>query len=442
MRRILCLCLPRGAERRGTLHWLEWCRQFTPTVAIEAADGRARFLLDIGATSGLFGGEERLARALAAPLVREGFLPRMAIADTSGAASVLARRRSKRGVFISPPGRVLDSLRQLPLSALQLPADAMRWFPQLGIETVEDFERMPREDWRARFGDSLLRRWDEIMGLRPDPLFDSPMRPNVSAEAEADVPATDRESVVAFLASLIERVAAELRERDEGIFRLECRLHGESEETVFLLGVCRPTLSTRRLADLAALRLERIHFAEPVIRARVEALQTSPMEERQRSFWSDDDFAAEAPSTIEAAKLADLTDRLSQRLGADHVVRTRLTPDMQPELTYEERAWAARRWHRRLETRPLLPRPLRLFERPVRLVVLEDNGDGLPAGFRWLGRERRIASAVGPERIETGWWRHRPIARDYYRVETADGARFWLFRHSQSRQWFLHGTFE
>jgi len=55
---------------------------------------------------------------------------------------------------------------------------------------------------------------------------------------------------------------------------------------------------------------------------------------------------------------------------------------------------------------------------------------------------QRIVRTWGPERIQTGWWRGRWVARDYYRVETTSGERFWLFRRLSDGQWFLHGTFE
>ena len=38
--------------------------------------------------------------------------------------------------------------------------------------------------------------------------------------------------------------------------------------------------------------------------------------------------------------------------------------------------------------------------------------------------------------------RGRTIRRDYYRVETPTGQRFWLFRQLDESQWFLHGVFE
>jgi protein ImuB len=67
---------------------------------------------------------------------------------------------------------------------------------------------------------------------------------------------------------------------------------------------------------------------------------------------------------------------------------------------------------------------------------------GRPVAFTWRGREQRLAQVWGPERIETGWWREAPIRRDYYRVDTENGCRFWLFRRLSDGQWFLHGWFE
>jgi protein ImuB len=34
------------------------------------------------------------------------------------------------------------------------------------------------------------------------------------------------------------------------------------------------------------------------------------------------------------------------------------------------------------------------------------------------------------------------VRRDYYRVETAEGHRFWLFRDLVGGRWHLHGSFE
>jgi protein ImuB len=48
----------------------------------------------------------------------------------------------------------------------------------------------------------------------------------------------------------------------------------------------------------------------------------------------------------------------------------------------------------------------------------------------------------GPERIETGWWDGRDVARDYYIARDAAGAELWVFRERlPPHGWFLHGMF-
>jgi protein ImuB len=52
----------------------------------------------------------------------------------------------------------------------------------------------------------------------------------------------------------------------------------------------------------------------------------------------------------------------------------------------------------------------------------------------------------GPERIESGWWDGRGVARDYYIARRtpharSHGAKLWVFQERQSKRWYLHGVF-
>jgi protein ImuB len=59
-----------------------------------------------------------------------------------------------------------------------------------------------------------------------------------------------------------------------------------------------------------------------------------------------------------------------------------------------------------------------------------------------------VARAAGPERIALDWWQPGSgRTRDYYRVEDAEGRRFWLYREGfvdgrSPPAWYLHGLFE
>lgn len=57
----------------------------------------------------------------------------------------------------------------------------------------------------------------------------------------------------------------------------------------------------------------------------------------------------------------------------------------------------------------------------------------------------RKKKAIGPERISPEWWTEdsnwRRGLRDYWRVETQQGQRLWLFYTPQNPAWFVHGEF-
>ncbi len=96
-------------------------------------------------------------------------------------------------------------------------------------------------------------------------------------------------------------------------------------------------------------------------------------------------------------------------------------------------------------------RPIRLFERPEFLSdAVAEVPDGPPVQFRWRRVLHNVAAAEGPERIAMEWWRDDSgsrLTRDYFRVQTREGARVWLYRQglfgreTPQPAWFLHGVF-
>jgi protein ImuB len=96
------------------------------------------------------------------------------------------------------------------------------------------------------------------------------------------------------------------------------------------------------------------------------------------------------------------------------------------------------------------PRPVRLFQPPEPIEAAWLLPDDPPFHFNWRHRLHRVRRADGPERIAEEWWTAgaamtQAAIRDYYRVEDAEGRRFWLFRAGFSGdpppRWFLHGVF-
>ena len=89
----------------------------------------------------------------------------------------------------------------------------------------------------------------------------------------------------------------------------------------------------------------------------------------------------------------------------------------------------------------LRPRPLCLF--PPEPIAA--SGTRPPAQFRWRRMSLTTGRATGPERIAPEWWlpddNWRSGVRDYWKVDTTQGRRLWLFYTPQNPNWFVQGEF-
>lgn len=139
-----------------------------------------------------------------------------------------------------------------------------------------------------------------------------------------------------------------------------------------------------------------------------------------------------------------MVERLSGRLGPEAVLRP--VPSGEPLPERSVRLLPA------LEMPKVEPpageevfaaasRPVVLLSEPEPIHVLSLIPDGPP--FRLLRADRTdtLAHAIGPERFEASWADGPEARRDYWRVETTEGERLWLFRCRRSGRWFLHGLF-
>ena len=92
--------------------------RWSPIAAATPPDG---LWLDLTGCAHLHGGEERFCRRLRAFCQRAGFTARVAVADTPGAAHVVARFGSE-DVAIMPAARTVEAFSGLPVAALRLGA--------------------------------------------------------------------------------------------------------------------------------------------------------------------------------------------------------------------------------------------------------------------------------------------------------------------------------
>ena len=149
----------------------------------------------------------------------------------------------------------------------------------------------------------------------------------------------------------------------------------------------------------------------------------------------------------------ELADRLATRLGRGRVRRfrpadTHIPEQAQLELPAIDAPPQSLPWPEPVPGEPPL-RPFYLFDPPQPIEVIAEVPDGPPHRFRWRRATHAVRRYEGPERIAAEWWRRRDnggLTRDYYRVEDAQGRRYWLFRHGLYEEkadprWYIHGLF-
>jgi protein ImuB len=422
---------------------VDWCVRFSPAVAADAPDG---LFLDLSGVAHLWGGEAELVRDFRTRLARAGLPFRLAVADTPGAAWALAH--FGRDGTLAPPGGQAELLRPLPPAALRLAPEAAAQIERLGFRRLEQLMAIPRAPLGRRFGAAILDRLDQALGRAGEALaFRRPPTPWVARLAFVE-PISAPEDMARVTADVAAKLCARLEAEGRGGRRFEIAFHRVDGKTLPLgVGLSLAGRDAARIARLFQPKLETVDPGFGIESVTLCAYAVEAVGGRQARI--DAGLAA----AVEDG-LAPLVDRLTNRLGPERVWRAAPVESHVPELSVGREAplgadpSEARPWDREA------PRPVRLFRRPEPLEkVLALTPDDPPRQFQWRGRTHQVRRAEGPERVGEEWWKP-PIedvsvghVRDYYRVEDADGGRFWLFRAGlygdpdAPPRWWLHGLF-
>jgi protein ImuB len=409
---------------------VEWCDRYSPLVAQDGSDG---VILDIAGCAHLFGGEGPLLLDLKRHLQRMEIASRAAIADTWGAAWALARHSRKSILHGEIAAAELDSL---PVEALRLPAEVVLELRRLGLTTIAAVRKVPRRSLAARFGDSLLRRIDQVFDEAEDPL--TPWRPPAAYRASRILaePVSNISSVEYVLRDLLQEICARLEKNHLGSRHMDLacyRVNGTVDRCE--VRTSKPNRAIPHLMRLFRDRLEKLWadfgFESFVLSVPdVEALHPT-----QLGF-------SEAGAAEDEESFDALVDRLGMKLGFHEVNRIQVYESYLPEHAVGLRsavstAMASAEW-------PVYRvRPLRLIDPPMPIQVSILIPGGSPVQFLMGQEKHRVVRSEGPERLTAEWWREpnsRWTTRDYYRIEDDRGLRFWIFCDSAGH-WFLHGHF-
>jgi protein ImuB len=387
---------------------------FTSFVSIEPPNA---LLLEIKGSVKLFGSLPQLHLDIDDCWRRLALQAHSAVAPSTLAALWLARAGAP--TQIEDIELLRKSLGKVPIACTAWDVERLQTLRAMGVTHLGELMRLPRAGLARRLSPALVRDLDIALARQPAPRRAFVRRERFRERCDFETEIEHVAYLEKALEPLVERCAQFLRRRQAGIQALRLKLkHRQGPTTCVQLGLASITSERRRLSDVLCQKLARLE-----LRAPVRAMELISGSLRGLSASSLDVFAGftGAGSRDSAPQLVE---RLRARLGDEAVYGVCLIPEHRPEAAWrrvhELRLSAAARIEEEI-TDQRLPRPVWLLNDPLPLPQPE--------------------ILQGPERIESGWWDGKGVARDYYIARHSDGVRLWVFQERQSKRWYVHGVF-
>jgi protein ImuB len=429
-------------EARVLRELAEWSEGFTSLIALEPP---ALLLLEIAGSLNLFGGIRKLRECIVRELDGQGFHASIAIAPTPLAATWLAR--AGRKVCIRDARNLVSKLGPLPLSCLDWPEALQASLRGMGITTIGEALRLPRQGFAKRFGAMRLVEFDRALGRLPDPRVSYRAPERFITDFDLNEEQSDATLLLNACRELLVRLERFLRRRQTAVQDIAFSFfHLRSPATRLNLGRVQADRAVQHWFDLLEICFERLDLPAPVIAIRLcggHGQAFSPV--------TGDLPFRQANSARQYTPMAHLAERLNARMGDGAVHGVMAVAEHRPQYAWQARnsydevpncakapAFAAEPHAPDLlagvrRTNSLvLRRPLWVLDEPRLLKTERDR----PC---YRGVLKRVS---GPERIETGWWDDDGIARDYFVAVNPHGAYLWVYRdRGRERHWYLHGMF-
>ena len=485
--------IPGAAMQAAAAGW--WALRFTPRVAL--VDGEA-VLLEVSTTERLWGGRDALlAQVLQAWADTSGGLPdHAATLDAKaqppgahavwgcGSTALVAQaelRMAQAGR--APPGHNVEGLPLHTLTALRPHVASLE---RMGCRTWGGLRALPRAGVARRFGAKVLRVLDQALGDAPEAHAWLELPEQFALTAELPALAESADALLWSVSRCLAALQGWLQARQQGALALELawrhdlrRIDGVAIAPTQALPV-RTAQATQDMAHLRRLlseNLARTTLAAPVNQITLRLLESAPLPHRSASLLPSGDGVGggrDDPGGAPGEALHQLLERLSARLGADHVVAPVLQADHRPERMQQwcpaAEVLGQNRAHTGVQNTGTKAPDATLWPtwllRPPRRLAVQGNRPCHHGVLRLL---------AGPHRFEAGWWSAEDegagdpgnacaglALRDYFVAHNDVVGLVWVFRErwvpqaggarqegarqstvtaTQPHRWFLHGIF-
>jgi protein ImuB len=224
---------------------------------------------------------------------------------------------------------------------------------------------------------------------------------------------------------MLKELSLSLRRHQAAVQEIRFSFHHlHHAETVMRVAALEPSCSPERFSRLLKSRLENAVLPAPVIALSLRSGRLQPLKAITGSLFKENGGSGTGSS------FAELIECLRNRFGAEAVYGLCLVSEHRPESAWIKIDGELGRVNDAPQS--AMNRPLWVLTEPVPLVMTS----GGPCYEGVLSLEQ------GPERIETGWWDGRDVARDYFHARNPFGMNLWVYRQRRGhRGWYLHGIF-
>ncbi len=403
------------AEQAALARLAGWAGKFTSFVSLAPPH---TLLLEVAGSLKFFGGVQKFIDRIKKEVQALGFTAGYALSPTPAGSLILAKAGSNPVV---PQKEVfIHHLNALPLKYLGLDLPIYEALSQSGLKHFRDIPHLPRAALSRRFGEGFVNLIDRLVGRAPDPQI--PYTPPLVFHAEQELPFAmeTTEPLLFALNRLVLELVGWLKSLEAGTNKITLNLDTKEEIKCITLNLLTPSRKPRHLMKLLQEHIDNVKLMSPVnaITIRVEdvlALGAINL-----------DFFEKSRDTH--LNLEQLLERLTARLGKRAVSGVGLNADHRPEKAFLLGGFDPSQSDKH---GGCPPRPLWFLPQAQALAVI--NHTPFYQGLLHL--------ALGPERIETGWWDGLDVMRDYYVAQNPLGSRFWIYQDRRSQNWFLQGIF-
>jgi protein ImuB len=404
-------------ERQYLEELATWALQLTSVVSVIPYDA---LLLEVGGSIRLLGGLSAIKARVSDEFMGRGLAFHVSTAPTRLGSLWLARHGSGDA---ADEAALRKRLAALPLAVTRWPDKVLALLHELGIASLGECLRLPRDGLALRCGQRVLADLDKALGRIPD-LVDRFVPTQVWS---SDIDFIEGLSAASQLHAAVEQLASalgcELRRRQAQVRKVEILFrYAGARSTKHEIEMADPTHDAGRLRRLLICRIEKLDLSGSVLsmecRARLEFLSN----ETDGSLFDPRQKTGSMP-------VSELVELLRARLGRENVYGVAAVPDHRPEKAWRQED-IARADDRSMQfSAGRCARPLWLLAAPI----------ALPGADRPQGEIAKLS--LEPERIQTGWWDGNEVSRDYYVAKTVHGARWWIYRERDHGGWYLHGLF-